>query len=201
MKTRLSTTSRALLGCLAALALIQPAAAQVDPLRMRVIDRAIQDRLAVQGDVWFEAGDYLKSIQALRAAQSLEPTDYEIATNLGWMLENVLAWDEALATYVRYRKTNPDDPDAAYPEANFYFMKKSYFEVPALLEPMLKMARPPHANTFRILAHAYDRMGLFTDSKRVWDQLLAVDPNDEAAKVNVKRVAAKLKGGAAKQGS
>ncbi|MCB8932421.1 MAG: tetratricopeptide repeat protein [Fimbriimonadaceae bacterium] len=198
MKPLRRLTIRALVGTLAALTLIQPAGAQLDPTRMRVIDGAIHDRLSTQGDVWFEAGDYLKSIQSLRAAQSLDPADYEIATDLGWMLENVLAWDEALATYVRYRKSNPNDPDAAYPEANFYFMKKSYLEIPALLEPMLKMARPPHANTFRILAHAYDRLGLFADSKRVWDQLLAVDPNDEAAKVNLKKVEAKLKGGTSK---
>lgn len=195
MKLPRRSTLCVFFGSLVAACLAQSTGPGPDPVRMRVINEAIHHRLSTQGDVWFEGGDYLKTIQALRAASSLDPADYEIATDLGWMLENVLKWDEALATYVRFRKENPSDPDAAYPEANFYFMKKSYLEIPALLEPTLKMARPPHANTFRILAHAYDRLGLLGDSKRVWNQLLAIDPNDEAAKTNLKRVEAKLKGG------
>lgn len=170
---------------------------EVDANRMALIRDAMSDRIMVQTDVWFETGDFPKSIQAMRGDHAIRPDDYEVATNLGWMLENVLAWDEALATYVRFRKTNPNNPDAAYPEANFYFMKKTYMEIPPLLEPSIHFATPPHSNTFRVLAHAYDRLGLYGDSKRVWESLLKIDPNDDAAKVNLSRVSKKIKDGAA----
>lgn len=169
---------------------------EVDANRMALIRDAMSDRIMVQTDVWFETGDFPKSIQAMRGDHAIRPDDYEVATNLGWMLENVLAWDEALATYVRFRKTNPNNPDAAYPEANFYFMKKTYMEIPPLLEPSIHFATPPHPNTFRVLAHAYDRLGLYGDSKRVWQSLLKIDPNDDAAKVNLSRVSKKIKDGA-----
>ena len=171
---------------------------QLDAHRMDVIRNAMSGRIMVQTVVWFETGDFPKSIQAMRGDHAIRPADYEVATNLGWMLENTLAWDEALATYVRFRKSNPDNPDAAYPEANFYFMKKTYLEIPPLLEPSLHFAQAPHPNSFRVLAHAYDRLGLLSDSKRVWEMLLKLDPPDRAAKVNLSRVERKIKDGASK---
>ena len=77
---------------------------------------------------------------------------------LGWMLENIEEWTQAEGTYKQFMKENPADPDASYPLANYYFMKKQYEKVPALLEPAIKMARKPHPNSFRRLAHAYERM-------------------------------------------
>lgn len=160
----------------------------------QVLD-SLHVRMAKQADAWFEQGDFPKCIQNLRVLRSLFPSDYEIATNLGWMLENVHEWNEALSVYVSYKQGNPQDPDAAWPEANFYFMKKSYAKIPSLLEPALKHASTPHPNTFRTLAHAYDKLGLLKDSKRVWEQMVKTYPNDEAAKVNLKRVSDKIDSG------
>jgi hypothetical protein len=85
---------------------------------------------------------------------------------------------------------NPQDPDAAFPEANFYFMKKAFAKVPVLLEPAI--VKKPHPNSYRILAHAYDRLKMYGDSKRVWQLYLKRFPDDGAAKQNLKRVSDKL---------
>jgi tetratricopeptide (TPR) repeat protein len=161
--------------------------------RMDAIWRAAYARMEKQNDYWFDEGDFPRIIHSLRLMNSVFPEDYEAATNLGWLLESTDQNDEALVVYIRFAKENPDNPDAAYPEANFYFMKRAYAKVPPIVEPSIK-GRPPHPNSFRILAHAYEKLGMFKDSLRVWNALLALTPNDQAAKLNQRRVENKLKG-------
>ena len=163
-----------------------------DTKRINQIWGAANDRLSRQADAWFEDGDFPRVVQLLRMHNQVEPSNIEIATNLGWMLENVELREEALAVYIALRRQNPNDPDAAFPEANFYFMKKVYAKVPPILEPTMKGR--PHANNYRILAHAYERMKMLADSKRIWELYISIDPNDEAAKANLSRVAKKLGG-------
>jgi tetratricopeptide (TPR) repeat protein len=158
--------------------------------RVKAIMGAIHTRIESQSDVWFDKGEFPRVVQLLRVQHGLDPNDYDIATNLGWMLENVEEWNEALAVYVRFRKLNPGDPDASYPEANFYFQKKAYAKVPPLLEPSID--KQPHPNSYRILAHAFERMKMYGDSKRIWQKYLKRFPNDGAAKVNLKRVEGKV---------
>jgi tetratricopeptide (TPR) repeat protein len=160
--------------------------------RLNVIWDAALARVNMQTDAWFEDGEFPRCIQLLRFQNILEPSDYETATNLGWLLESTEQNHEALATYIRYAKQNPTDPDRFYPEANFYYMKKAYAKVPALMEPTLTF-KGSHANCFRILAHSYERMGMLKDSKRVWELYLKRVPTDDAAKNNLKRVEDKLK--------
>jgi tetratricopeptide (TPR) repeat protein len=164
------------------------------PSRVDAIWNHAVDRLNSQMDTWFEDGDFPRVINMCRVMYALYPSDFEIATNLGWMLENVEKWDEALAIYVKFRTENPRDPDAAWPEANFYFMKKAYQKIPAILEPTMKMGSKPHQNSFRTLAHAYERMNQLQDSKRVWQQMIQVFPKDEPAKLNLTRVEKKIRG-------
>lgn len=165
------------------------------PNRVDAIWNHAVDRINSQTDTWFEDGDFPRVINLIRVLYAMYPADFEIATNLGWMLENVEKWDEALAIYIKFRTDNPTDPDAAWPEANFYFMKKAYQKVPPILEPSLKMAEKPHPNNYRTLAHAYDRLNLLEDSKRVWQLLVTLHPEDQPAKLNLARVEKKLKGG------
>lgn len=159
--------------------------------RLEIIETAIHNRFVDQNDQWFDDGDFPRIIQLLWIEYEGNPYDYELATDLGYMLQNVQQYDKALAVYVRYRQDNPKDPDAAWPEANFYYSKKVYARVPPLLEKTI--ARKPHPNSYRILAHSYDKMGLFADAKRIWTTYLQRFPNDAQAKVNLKKVEAKIK--------
>ncbi len=171
-------------------------AQQPNQARVDAIWNAAADRINSQNDVWFEDGDFPRVINLCKVMYALYPADYEVATNLGWMLENIEKWDEALAVYIRFRTENAKDPDAAWPEANFYYMKKAYQKVPPILEPTLKMSRKPHPNTFRTLAHAYERMNQLRDSKRIWQAMIQVFPDDAPAKNNLNRVEKKIRGDA-----
>jgi tetratricopeptide (TPR) repeat protein len=179
----------------AALALVSAASAQnPDPKRLEVIWDSVYDRLSRQTDAWFKDGDFPRTVQILRFHYSLDTTSFENGTNLGYMLENIELNDEALAVYIRLRTTNPNDPDDAWPEANFYFRKKAYAKVPPILEPTIK-GHDPHPNNYRTLAHAYEKLNMFADAKRVWEKYLAKHPNDLAAKANLNKVIKKLSGG------
>ncbi len=163
-----------------------------DPHRIKQIWDVAQARFDTQNDHWFERGDFPRCVQLLRLTAELAPNNYEIVTNLGWMLGNIGAYDEELAVYVRFRRNNPKDSDAAFPEADFYFRKKAYANVPSLLEPTLKSE--PHPNTYRLLAHCYEKLGLLEDSKRVWTAYLLSHKEDDAARNNLNRIERKLKG-------
>jgi tetratricopeptide (TPR) repeat protein len=159
--------------------------------RSDVIWTAAHNRHVSQMDRWFEDGDFPRCIQILRVMHELDPADYEITTDLGWMLGNIERKDEELALYQAYRLAYPNDPEAAYPEAEFYYFRKEYDKVPAILESTI--AKKPHANSYRILAHSYEKLGKLADSLRVWDVYLALHPEDLMGKNNRDRVAKKLK--------
>lgn len=146
------------------------------------INAAAEQRMRDQQDQWFKDGEFPKDIQSLKTLYELHPDDYTIATDLGWMLENIEHWGQALGIYLEYKQKNPSNPDATFPEANFYFRRKLYSKVPAVLEPSIAASKPhPGPNTYRLLAHAYDKLGLLKDSIRVWNTYLAFAPQDRAA--------------------
>ncbi len=161
--------------------------------RVQAIILHAWNRMTTQNDIWFDGGDFPRAVSLLKYLHEMDPTDYEATDNLGWMMENIEQYGPALAEYVRYRKENPQDPDAPMMEAEFFFKRKLYARVPGLLDPQTKLAQKPHANTFRMLAHAYERLNLLSDSKRVWDIYIQMKPEDLAAKNNLRRVEKKLK--------
>ena len=159
---------------------------------MKAIWGHINARLNSQTDIWFKKGYFPTCINLLRYEYEEDPSNYDIATNLGWMLENVHLWDKALAIYVRFRKDNPTMADAAFPEAYFYFEQKAYSKVPPLLQPTI--SRHPFANSYRLLAHSYEKLGLYPDALTVWKQLVVDYPQDAAAKLNMEKIAKKVGG-------
>ncbi len=151
-------------------------------------------RMQRQNDFWFRLGDFPRVIQSLRFQALIFPHNYDIVTNLGYMLENVEDRSSALAVYIKYRESNPEDPEAYYPEAEYYFKKKAWDKVPPLIEPSLKVGPGPPPNSYRILAHSYEHLNLLGDAVRIWKQYLAKAPADEMAKNNLSRVEKKLHG-------
>ncbi len=182
--------------CVAAMGVAALSAAQA-PTSSRVdaIWDAANDRITQQIDVWFQDGDFPALVSLLSVQFELDTRNYDVCTNLGWMQENIQQWDDALATYVRYREVNPTDPDRALPEADFYFRQKAYAKIPALLEPVISSTPHPHPNVFRILAHAYEKQKLYGDAKRVYLDYIAIAPGDLTAKSNLAKVEKKLAAG------
>lgn len=146
-------------------------------------------RVSRQIDRWFEDGDFPRAVGLLRLQASYAPNDYDVATNLGWLLQSMERDDDALAVYEAYRRENPDDVDNRLPEAMLYNSRKKYDKVVEVLEPTL--ARNPHPNVYRLLAKAYERLGKIDDAIRVWNLQLKRWPDDGPAKANIARVKAK----------
>ena len=172
---------------LVVLVLAAMASAQADKTEspaMSEIDEALQDRMTQQSDKWFEDGLFPTIIQMLRVEQEWYPFNEEITTDLGWMYKNVERPELEWLTYIKYAKRNEKDRDHLYPVANFYFMAKSYVSVINVLHGIDKQDPAPHPNAFRILAHAYSRVGLHTDSLRIWDAYIKIAPDDLQAKNN-----------------
>jgi len=161
--------------------------------RVDAVWAAVHNRMYRQSDYWWEDGDFPRCVNLLRFMFRTMPGDYEIATDLGWMLENIDRYDEAAEVYQDFYTLNPKDPEAAYPIANYYFTKKQYEKAYTILDPTLKMQPHPHPNSFRVCAHSYERAGKLQDSKRVWNMLLKLTPNDGMAKANLARVEGKIK--------
>lgn len=161
---------------------------------MSEIEDGFDARLTQQSDKWFQDGHFPVCIQLLRAKQEWSPLDEETATDLGWMYGNIERPDLEWLTYVRYARRNAGDKDHLYPLANFYFMKKSYVNVVATLSGIEKQDPAPHPNEFRMLAHAYSRLGLHKDALRVWDVYIKLAPDDLAAKKNRQEVLDVLSG-------
>jgi tetratricopeptide (TPR) repeat protein len=149
-------------------------------------------RVGAEKDALFDDGEFPSAIQILQWEVIWRPFDYQTVTDLGWMFGNIERFDLELATYVRYREAYPKVAEAFYPEAEFYFKKRIYKQVVTLLEPTLAFKEKPHPNSYRLLAHSYDRLGLHKESLAVWELYLKLNPNDAAAKVNRDKVKLKL---------
>jgi tetratricopeptide (TPR) repeat protein len=162
--------------------------------RLDSIWYAATERMSQQVNLWYDHGEYLPAIQLLRMVMAIFPYDFDSASLLGWLQESTEDQAGALATYVDFRRNNPGDPDGPYLEAFYYFQKKLYAKIPPLLEPTMKMSPHPHPNTYRELAHSYERLNMVADAKRVWQSYLAIDPSDPAARTNLDRINKKLQG-------
>jgi tetratricopeptide (TPR) repeat protein len=185
--------SRTKLFFIAAVLVAMACAFGTPPKRTQAILDVVKVRARAQGDVWFGDGDYPRCIQSLTVLHELFPHDYTLTTDLGWMYGNVENYGSELAVYVAYRQAFPSDPEAKFPEAFFYFRKRAYAKVPPLLEPSLKL-KSPQPDSYRLLANSYKRLGLLTDSLRVWDSYLKLYPHDQTAIKNEKGVYAALHG-------
>ncbi|QYK54125.1 MAG: hypothetical protein KF824_04315 [Fimbriimonadaceae bacterium] len=152
-------------------------------------------RMSQQKDAWFEDGDFPAAIAMLAMEVIWRPYDYQTVTDLGWMYGNIERKDLELATYIRFREAFPKDPEAYYPEAEFYFKLKKYSQTVNLLEPTVSMDKKPHPNTYRLLAHSLDRIGRLEDSLKIWEMYIALAPDDAAAKVNRDKVKSKISDG------
>jgi tetratricopeptide (TPR) repeat protein len=168
-----------------------------DQGRMDQILFACYQRMTQQSDVWFDDGDFPKVITLLKIKQRTFPEDYETATDLGWMQENVEDYDLARSTYQRYARENPADPDRLLPEATFLLNRARFGKQPALYDDLVALfaagvPKGAHPNNYRILAQTYERTKRFDKSVSVWDEYLRLRPDDLPAQASRRRVLGKI---------
>ena len=175
-------------------AVFVPAQAGDETDRIDIILSYVEERAAGESDAAYKRGDFPRATQNLRFRNRVLPEYELVATDLIWMLLNIQYYDEMLAACKRFRVENPTNPDAGLMEAQFYWQKRAFARIPSILEPMLTVGKTPHANTFRVLANSYSRLGFYADSVRVWELYLKQSPDDAAAKKNLNRAKDKVLG-------
>ncbi|CAN5390263.1 hypothetical protein BH11ARM1_BH11ARM1_12480 [soil metagenome] len=158
--------------------------------RIDVIWGAANNRIAQQADVWFQDGEFPMCVQLLCFQAELNPHDYDIVTNLGWMYENIERPADAEVIYTDYQKNNPKDPDGALPIAQYWFLHKKYDKVVAILAGHL----PPktHPNNYRMLALSFEKVDRLEESAATWKQLIKLYPDQPASQMNLDRVNKKI---------
>jgi tetratricopeptide (TPR) repeat protein len=156
--------------------------------RIQLIWAYADKRINQQIDISFDDGDYPEVIQILRIFSELHLDNYDVVTNLGWMLENIEEWEAAESVYKRYLVSNPGDADRGLALAEYYFRRKRYALVPPVLEPILAGKGDFHPNNFRDLAHSYERLKRFEDALRVWKKYTARAPGDLSGKRNLEKI-------------
>lgn len=168
---------RAFAFALALFVAVSPVRAQ-DGNRVGQILMHAEERASSEADAAFQLGDYPTIIQNQKIRFEITPWDFDLATNLVWMLGNVENNGESLAYAKRYRLLNPNNPDKGFAEAELYTRWKMYSRIPAVLEPDIQMVPPPHRNSFTMLSQAYIRMKMWEDAVRVLDVALKHYPEE-----------------------
>ncbi len=161
--------------------------------RLNEIWDHIDNRFITQSDVWFELGEFPSCVALLKVQTGYSPDDYEMMTNLGWMLENIERYGEARAVYLDFGTRHPKIGDAMFALGLSYSIKKEYAEVIRVLEPTL--VNNPSPNTYRTLARSYEMLKKPLDAIRIWELELKRFPNELSAIANIKRVKAKMAAG------
>ena len=161
--------------------------------RLNEIWDHIDNRFITQSDVWFELGEFPSCVALLKVQTGYSPDDYEMMTNLGWMLENIERYGEARAVYLDFETRHPKIGDAMFALGLSYSIKKEYAEVIRVLEPTL--VNNPSPNTYRTLARSYEMLKKPLDAIRIWELELKRFPNELSAIANIKRVKAKMAAG------
>lgn len=153
----------------------------------------IDNRVLMQTDIWYELGEFPSCVSLLRIQAAYTPDNYDVCTNLGWMLENIDRNDDALAAYLDFGNRHPNVGDAIFALGNAYFNMKDYKNSIKYLEPSLD--KHPNENSYRILAKAYERDGRPKEAIRIWELELTRFPNEQTPIANIKRVKAKMAAG------
>ena len=170
----------------------KPVAAEAAPQsREDQIWAAVNDRVGTQIEIWFDEGEFPKVIQLLEFQERMLPSSYDIATNLGWMYENVEDYDSATGVYYRYRDDNPKEPDNVLAAGEYFFRRKQYAKVIEIEAPVIGR-KGMHPNNYRILANAYERLHKYKESEAILMKYLAIAPDDGQSKKNLERVRKKM---------
>ena len=150
------------------------------------------DSVLRQQDAWFQDGEFTSVTQSMRFVHAIYPKDQGTISNLGWMLSNLGRHHEAWWLYRTTRMQDPKNPELAYHEAEFLFIRRAYADVAAILQAPYLTKQPAHPNLFRMLATSYRRLQMLQDALDVYDSYLKLVPSDAAAKRNRDAVAAEI---------
>ena len=157
-----------------------------------VLDAACNDFI-LEGDWWWHGGDYEQGIRCMEALVFLDPGDIESFGVIAWLQRSLGRESESVATLKRCIAANPKDP-AAHFELGFHYMTDEKY---ALAEPDLRRSVELGGDhlCIRQYANCLEKLGRPREALELWSKLLAMRPNDSAARFNCDRLAKLLAAG------
>jgi hypothetical protein len=142
-------------------------------------------------DRQFVDGFWEEILPLLRWRREIYPTDYDVVTDLGFLLTSGKKVEEALTLYRQYERDVPTDPDRFLPRGGLFYLQKKWPQVIEALVPT--RGTPCHPNNLRMLAKAYEETGDLKNAEATFAEFVKRFPNDGPAKKNLERVRGKLK--------
>lgn len=143
---------------------------------------AVAGAYGAETDWWWHYGDYDQAIRCLQTVIFFQPHSIDTYGDIAWLQWSLGYNTEAIGTYHRGIRANPDNPEGYYNLGYHYFNLDKYS--PAL--PYLKQAvdRGGRRIMRRTYAHALERLGQIAASFEQWEYMIQESPDDPAVQLN-----------------
>jgi tetratricopeptide (TPR) repeat protein len=164
---------------------VRRTAAQSQALMHNILDN-VATQIWDHGDYYWHEGRYEDQAALCMLLTRLDPGFGEAYSSGGWLYENLGRKDEALAVYRAAVLAIPNDWRPWHDLGYFYFQEKRYREAADTLEKAVKLKPEPFV--WHIYAHAHEKLGDRERSIAIWQECIALHPNDGAAKHNLRRL-------------
>jgi tetratricopeptide (TPR) repeat protein len=130
------------------------------------------------------AGRLDEAEEAYSHALTLAPGRAEIVFNLANLLKDAKRWGEAEARYRMAAAWQPDQPRILYNFGSLYYAQARYPEAQRLYRRAIRLAGGSYPEAEINLGMAYHRGGDLVRAERLYDRLVARDPQDAVARFN-----------------
>ncbi len=153
-----------------------PTAAQ-QKLQANGIVSNVVDKLWNQTDAYWHEGDYPRIIALDRIITEADPQFLEAYSNGGWLMDSLGRKQDAEAYYTLGVRNNPHAEYAYHNLGFFYFNTAHDYPAAAQAFRHAVQQRDTDLNTWKMLAHSYEKAGAWDDAVAVWQQTRARYPH------------------------
>lgn len=115
------------------------------------------------------------------------PSDANVTTNLGAILQKQGKFDEALAYYAKAEQLDRTNVNARINVGTLYQQKKDYKKAMEAYDSVL-LIYPKNVQANLYKAQTYEEMGETQNALRTYEKVLALDPNNDTASYHLKNL-------------
>jgi tetratricopeptide (TPR) repeat protein len=159
---------------------------EAEPLYLKALSAAPKhaDLLRMLGMLYLQRGNWKKGAQMTESSLRVNPAQPEAQNNLGYALQNLNRFDEALACYDRAISLNRVYAGAWYNRGNVLLSMGRYDEAVSGYRQALKI-RPAHADSWVNQGKACKLMACYEDACYCYQQAIALSPDNAIAHNNL----------------
>jgi tetratricopeptide (TPR) repeat protein len=156
-----------------------------EKLSIYALWNAVSTSFVGESDLWWHQGDYDQCIRTQQTALYFDPEYVDLWTNIAWLQWSMGRHGEAIRTYRQCLAANPKSWQAAHALGEYYWRHGYKGAALTYLQQAADLGSPPVPRRF--LGHAYRDLGEAAKAKQVWNDILAMDPNDPIARRELER--------------